>query len=31
MSHRVANLGGRLTAGIEPDGRFRLQASIPVP
>ncbi len=30
MAHRVANLGGRLTAGVEPDGRFRLRAVVPV-
>jgi signal transduction histidine kinase len=30
MSHRVSNLGGRLTAGVEPDGRFRLRAVVPV-
>jgi signal transduction histidine kinase len=30
MSHRVTNLGGRLTAGVEPDGRFRLRAVVPV-
>jgi signal transduction histidine kinase len=30
MSHRVANLGGQLTAGVEPDGRFRLRAVVPV-
>ncbi|WP_410672061.1 sensor histidine kinase [Amycolatopsis sp. cmx-4-68] len=30
MSHRVSNLGGRLTAGVDPDGRFRLRAVVPV-
>jgi signal transduction histidine kinase len=30
LSHRVAHLGGELTAGIEPDGRFRLRAVVPV-
>jgi signal transduction histidine kinase len=30
MAHRVANLGGRLTAGVEADGRFRLHAVVPV-
>ncbi|WP_329056803.1 histidine kinase [Amycolatopsis sp. NBC_01488] len=30
LSHRVANLGGELTAGVEPDGRFRLRAVVPV-
>jgi signal transduction histidine kinase len=29
MSHRVANLGGQLTTGVEPDGRFRLHAVVP--
>ncbi|MFE0025256.1 sensor histidine kinase [Amycolatopsis sp. NPDC059021] len=29
MSERVTALGGRLTAGIEPDGRFRLHAVVP--
>ncbi|WP_442875508.1 histidine kinase [Amycolatopsis sp. NBC_00348] len=30
LSHRVTDLGGKLTAGIEPDGRFRLRAVVPV-
>ncbi|WP_249027017.1 sensor histidine kinase, partial [Amycolatopsis lexingtonensis] len=30
LSHRVADLGGELTAGVEPDGRFRLRAVVPV-
>ena len=30
MSHRVSGLGGQLTAGVEPDGRFRLRAVVPV-
>ncbi|HKN55230.1 MAG TPA: histidine kinase, partial [Amycolatopsis sp.] len=30
LSHRVANLGGTLTAGVEDDGRFRLRAVVPV-
>jgi signal transduction histidine kinase len=30
LSHRVTDLGGELTAGIEPDGRFRLRAIVPV-
>jgi signal transduction histidine kinase len=30
LSHRVADLGGQLTAGVEPDGRFRLRAVVPV-
>ncbi|RSN63591.1 histidine kinase [Amycolatopsis sp. WAC 04182] len=30
MSDRVAGLGGELTAGVEPDGRFRLRAVVPV-
>ncbi len=30
MSDRVAGLGGQLTAGLEPDGRFRLRAVVPV-
>jgi signal transduction histidine kinase len=30
LSHRVADLGGELTAGVEPDGRFRLRAAVPV-
>ncbi|GAA4549681.1 sensor histidine kinase [Amycolatopsis samaneae] len=29
MSERVAGLGGRLTAAVEPDGRFRLRAVVP--
>jgi len=29
LSHRVAHLGGELTAGVEPDGRFRLRAVVP--
>jgi signal transduction histidine kinase len=29
LSYRVADLGGRLTAGVEPDGRFRLRAVVP--
>ncbi|MFI5588037.1 sensor histidine kinase [Amycolatopsis sp. NPDC051758] len=29
LSHRVADLGGELTAGVEPDGRFRLRAIVP--
>jgi two-component system sensor histidine kinase DesK len=31
LSSRVTALGGRLTTGIEPDGRFRLHATIPAP
>ncbi|MGH8921057.1 MAG: sensor histidine kinase, partial [Actinomycetes bacterium] len=30
MAHRVAILGGKLTAGVEADGRFRLRAEVPV-
>ncbi|MBE8522960.1 histidine kinase [Amycolatopsis sp. H6(2020)] len=30
LSYRVADLGGELTARIEPDGRFRLRAVVPV-
>ncbi|EME51947.1 sensor histidine kinase [Amycolatopsis decaplanina] len=30
MSDRVAGLGGKLTAGVEADGRFRLRAVVPV-
>ncbi|MEV6878442.1 histidine kinase [Amycolatopsis sp. NPDC051128] len=30
LSHRVADLGGELSAGVEPDGRFRLRAAVPV-
>jgi signal transduction histidine kinase len=30
LTHRVADLGGELTAGVEPDGRFRLRAAVPV-
>ncbi|ADJ48603.1 two-component system histidine kinase [Amycolatopsis mediterranei S699] len=30
LSHRLADLGGELTAGVEPDGRFRLRAAVPV-
>jgi signal transduction histidine kinase len=29
LSFRVAMLGGELTAGLEPDGRFRLHARVP--
>jgi signal transduction histidine kinase len=29
LSFRVALLGGELTAGLEPDGRFRLRARVP--
>jgi signal transduction histidine kinase len=29
LSYRVAQLGGVVTAGLEPDGRFRLSASVP--
>jgi two-component system sensor histidine kinase DesK len=29
LSNRVANLDGRLTAGLGPDGRYRLRATIP--
>ncbi|GLY39730.1 two-component sensor histidine kinase [Amycolatopsis sp. NBRC 101858] len=29
LSYRVADLGGELTAGVEPDGRFRLRAVVP--
>ncbi|WP_328450649.1 sensor histidine kinase [Amycolatopsis sp. NBC_00438] len=29
LSHRVADLGGELTAGVESDGRFRLCAVVP--
>ena len=29
LSYRVAQLGGVVTAGLEPDGRFRLHASVP--
>ncbi|MGW3959617.1 sensor histidine kinase [Amycolatopsis sp. NPDC005003] len=30
LSHRVTDLGGELTARVEPDGRFRLRAVVPV-
>jgi two-component system, NarL family, sensor histidine kinase DesK len=30
LSVRLAGLGGRLTAGVDPDGRFRLHATLPV-
>ncbi|MEU4253945.1 histidine kinase [Amycolatopsis sp. NPDC026612] len=30
LSHRVTDLGGELTAGVQPDGRFRLRAVVPV-
>ncbi|MFG1645332.1 sensor histidine kinase [Amycolatopsis sp. NPDC049252] len=30
LTHRVADLGGELTAGVEADGRFRLRAVVPV-
>jgi two-component system sensor histidine kinase DesK len=30
LSARIAALGGRLTAGVDPDGRFRLHATLPV-
>ncbi|WP_370966726.1 sensor histidine kinase [Amycolatopsis sp. cg9] len=30
LSHRVTDLGGELTAGVEPDGRFRLRVVVPV-
>jgi signal transduction histidine kinase len=30
LSHRVADLGGELTAGVQADGRFRLRAVVPV-
>jgi two-component system sensor histidine kinase DesK len=30
LSARVAALDGRLTAGLDPDGRFRLHATAPV-
>jgi signal transduction histidine kinase len=30
LSHRLADLGGELTAGVEADGRFRLRAVVPV-
>jgi signal transduction histidine kinase len=29
LAVRVAALGGRLTAGVDPDGRFRLHAALP--
>ncbi|WP_051116365.1 sensor histidine kinase [Amycolatopsis nigrescens] len=29
LSDRVATLGGELTAGLDPDGRFRLRAVVP--
>lgn len=29
LSYRVALLGGEVTAGLEPDGRFRLRARVP--
>ena len=29
LSYRVALFGGELTAGVEPDGRFRLRAKVP--
>lgn len=29
LSDRVAMLGGELTAGLDPDGRFRLRATVP--
>ncbi|MGH8938570.1 MAG: sensor histidine kinase, partial [Actinomycetes bacterium] len=31
LSARVAALGGKLTTGLDPDGRFRLHAMAPVP
>ncbi len=31
LSSRVTTLGGHLTTGVEPDGRFRLHAAVPVP
>ncbi|MCX4748878.1 histidine kinase [Kitasatospora sp. NBC_01287] len=31
LSSRVAQLGGRLTAAIGPDGRFHLEARVPLP
>ncbi|MCX4748877.1 histidine kinase [Kitasatospora sp. NBC_01287] len=31
LSSRVAQLGGRLTAAIGPDGRFHLEALVPLP
>ena len=30
LSHRVTDLGGELTAGVESGGRFRLRAVVPV-
>jgi len=30
LSARVAALDGTLTAGVDPDGRFRMQATVPV-
>ncbi|MFJ7219534.1 sensor histidine kinase [Amycolatopsis sp. NPDC098790] len=30
LSHRLADLGGELTAGVADDGRFRLRAVVPV-
>jgi signal transduction histidine kinase len=30
LSHRVGSLDGELRAGVEPDGRFRLRACVPV-
>ncbi|MCR6483543.1 histidine kinase [Amycolatopsis sp. OK19-0408] len=30
LSHRVSDLGGELTAGVESDGQFRLRATVPV-
>ncbi|MEA5366975.1 histidine kinase [Amycolatopsis sp., V23-08] len=30
LTHRVTDLGGQLTAGVEADGRFRLRAVVPV-
>jgi signal transduction histidine kinase len=29
LSDRVSKLGGELTAGLDPDGRFRLRAWVP--
>ncbi len=31
LSYRVGALGGELTAGVDPDGRFRLHAAVPAP
>jgi signal transduction histidine kinase len=30
LTHRVADIGGELTAGLADDGRFRLRAVVPV-